>query len=104
MSQTLAKDLAQASAGELSAALAARRVSAIELTEAAIGRIEALDGPINAGGLPIGVQIIGPYLEDRTTIGFAGLIVQAFGGFRPPGSQAPSTWAAIPPRVARDPA
>ncbi len=31
------------------------------------------------GGLPIGVQIIGPYLEDRTTIAFAGLIEQEFG-------------------------
>ena len=26
------------------------------------------------GGLPVGVQIIGPYLEDRTTIALAGLI------------------------------
>jgi len=35
-------------------------------------------------GLPIGVQIIGPYLEDRTTIAFAGLIEREFGGFAPP--------------------
>jgi amidase len=37
------------------------------------------------GGLPVGVQIIGGYLEDRTTIGFAGLTEREFGGFsRPP--------------------
>ena len=35
-------------------------------------------------GLPIGVQVIGPYLEDRTTIAFAGLLERAFGGFVPP--------------------
>jgi amidase len=35
-------------------------------------------------GLPVGVQIIGGYLEDRTTIAFAGLLERAFGGFRPP--------------------
>jgi amidase len=35
-------------------------------------------------GLPFGAQVIGPYLEDRTTIGFAGLAERAFGGFRPP--------------------
>ena len=35
-------------------------------------------------GLPIGVQILGPYLEDRTTIAFAGLIEREFGGFVPP--------------------
>jgi amidase len=35
-------------------------------------------------GLPIGVQIIGPYLEDRTTIAFAELIEREFGGFAPP--------------------
>ena len=37
-------------------------------------------------GLPIGVQIIGPYLEDRTTIALAGLIEREFGGFVPPPS------------------
>jgi amidase len=38
------------------------------------------------GGLPYGVQIIGPYLEDRTTIAFAGLLEREFGGFTaPPG-------------------
>jgi len=35
-------------------------------------------------GLPIGVQIVGPYLEDRTTIAFAKLIERDFGGFVPP--------------------
>jgi amidase len=35
-------------------------------------------------GLPIGIQIVGPYLEDRTTIAFAGLLEREFGGFRPP--------------------
>ena len=37
-------------------------------------------------GLPVGLQVIGPYLEDRTPIRFAGLLAREFGGFRrPPG-------------------
>jgi len=37
-------------------------------------------------GLPIGAQLIGPYLEDRTPIALAELIEREFGGFRaPPG-------------------
>ena len=40
--------LATASAKELAAAVRAKSVSALELTDAAIARIEALDGPINA--------------------------------------------------------
>jgi len=36
------------------------------------------------GGLPIGVQLIGPYLEDRTPIAFAGLLEREFGGFKAP--------------------
>ncbi|MEK9969988.1 MAG: amidase [Ferrovibrio sp.] len=39
---------------------------------------------LSNGGLPVGVQAIGPYLEDRTPIHFAALVEQAFGGFRPP--------------------
>jgi hypothetical protein len=33
------------------------------------------------------VQIIGPYLEDRTPIAFAELLEREFGGFVPHGSQ-----------------
>jgi amidase len=37
-------------------------------------------------GLPIGMQIIGPFLEDRTTMMLAELIEREFGGFvAPPG-------------------
>lgn len=35
-------------------------------------------------GLPFGMQIIGPYLEDPTTLRFAELLEQEFGGFTPP--------------------
>ena len=37
-----------------------------------------------ANGLPVGIQIVGPYLEDRTPIHFAGLIEKITGGFQPP--------------------
>lgn len=35
-------------------------------------------------GLPVGVQIIGPWLEDRTTLRLAALIEREIGGFVPP--------------------
>ena len=35
----------------------------------------------NAEGLPIGMQIVGGYLDDRTTLAFAGLVEREFGGF-----------------------
>ena len=35
-------------------------------------------------GLPIGAQIIGPWLEDRTPLALARLIEREFGGFSPP--------------------
>ncbi|WP_092237055.1 amidase [Bradyrhizobium sp. Gha] len=38
------------------------------------------------GRVPAGVQVVGPYLGDRTTLRFAQLVEQALGGFaRPPG-------------------
>ncbi len=44
---------------------------------------------LNGDGVPIGLQVIGPYLEDRTPIRFAALVQQAFGGYQsPPGFDA----------------
>ena len=34
-----------------------------------------------ASGLPVGIQIVGPYLEDRTTLAVARLIEELLGGF-----------------------
>ncbi len=55
---------------------------------ATLAHLPATAAPIglNRAGMPIGIQIMGPYLEDRTTIAFAGLLEREFGGFRkPPG-------------------
>ncbi len=45
-------------------------------TVAPVGRTEA--------GLPVGIQIMGPYWEDATTITFADLLGREIGGFVPP--------------------
>jgi amidase len=39
---------------------------------------------LSPDGLPIGVQIVGPWLEDRTPLHLAELIEREFGGFVPP--------------------
>ena len=39
---------------------------------------------LTRGGLPVGIQIIGPYLEDATPIDLAGRLADVLGGFRPP--------------------
>jgi amidase len=39
---------------------------------------------LSAEGLPVGVQIVGPFLEDRTPLQLAELIEREFGGFVPP--------------------
>jgi len=41
-------------------------------------------------GLPIGLQAIGPYLEDRTPIRFAALLAREIGGFTRPAGYDPS--------------
>lgn len=45
-------------------------------TVAPIGRTQA--------GLPVGIQIMGPFWEDATTIGFAELLAEEIGGFSAP--------------------
>jgi len=44
----------------------------------------AIPVALSSEGLPIGLQIIGPWLEDRTPLKLAELIEQAFGGFVAP--------------------
>jgi amidase len=39
---------------------------------------------LSTAGLPMGLQAIGPYLEDRTTIRFASLVAVLTGGFKAP--------------------
>jgi amidase len=40
---------------------------------------------LTKSGLPVGIQIMGPYAEDSTTIQFAAFLAGEVGGFRPPG-------------------
>lgn len=44
----------------------------------------AFPGGLNSAGLPLGLQAIGPYLEDRTTLRFAGLLEREWRGFEAP--------------------
>lgn len=46
----------------------------------------ALPAGLSPEGLPVGLQAIGPYLEDRTTVTFASLVEREFGGFVAPPS------------------
>jgi amidase len=39
---------------------------------------------LSRDGLPLGLQAIGPYLEDRTPLRFAALVAGEWGGFTPP--------------------
>ena len=39
---------------------------------------------LSANGLPVGIQIVGPALADRTTMAFAGHLAEIIGGFQAP--------------------
>ncbi|MDP6048027.1 MAG: amidase family protein [Candidatus Bathyarchaeota archaeon] len=56
------------------------------ITFATLTGLPATVAPIgsSSSGLPIGIQIIGPYLEDATPIDFATRTKRLFGGFKPP--------------------
>jgi amidase len=44
----------------------------------------AFPAGLNRAGLPLGLQAIGPYLEDKTTLRFAQLLEREWHGFQPP--------------------
>jgi len=53
-------------------------LAGLPATTAPVGRTRS--------GLPVGIQIVGPYLEDATPIDLAGRLSELRGGFeRPPG-------------------
>jgi amidase len=55
---------------------------------ATVAYLPAVGAPVGLAksGLPVGIQIIAPYLEDRTAIAFAAALAQQIGGFvAPPG-------------------
>ena len=53
---------------------------------ASLAGLPATTAPVGLtrGGLPVGIQIVGPYLEDATPIDVAGRLSEVAGGFRPP--------------------
>jgi amidase len=53
---------------------------------ASLAYLPATVAPIGLtrAGLPVGVQIIGAYMQDKTTVEFARLLAAEIGGFRPP--------------------
>ena len=57
------------------------------IAPATLAGLPATSAPVGrtAGGLPVGVQIVGPPLEDRTPIAFAAALAEHLGGFEPPG-------------------
>lgn len=53
---------------------------------ATLAHLPATTAPVGrtSSGLPVGIQIIAPYLEDRTSIDFAEKLSLLIGGFEPP--------------------
>jgi amidase len=57
------------------------------MTPATLNGLPATVAPVGltSEGLPVGLQIVGPYLEDATPIDIAGRLADLIGGYRPPG-------------------
>jgi amidase len=56
------------------------------VAQAALPGLPALTAPVGRtpGGLPVGVQVVGPLFEDDTAVTFAGLLGEVAGGYQPP--------------------
>jgi amidase len=56
------------------------------IAHASLPGLPAVVAPVGRtpGGLPVGVQIVGPLYEDDTAITFADLLAEVTGGFQPP--------------------
>lgn len=56
------------------------------IAHASLPGLPAVAAPVGRtpGGLPVGVQILGPLYEDDTAITFAELLADLTGGFQPP--------------------
>ncbi|HKZ05221.1 MAG TPA: amidase [Methylomirabilota bacterium] len=61
---------------DLSFWIAFASLAGLPATTAPVGRAQS--------GLPVGIQIVGPYLEDATPIDLAGRLTEIHGGFTPP--------------------
>jgi amidase len=46
--------------------------------------VAAVPVGLSAAGLPVGVQVVGPYLEDRTVVDFACRLAEVIGGYQVP--------------------
>jgi amidase len=75
--RTIVVDGEPAQYTELFAWIAPATYAHLPATAAPVGRTK--------DGLPVGVQIVGPYLEDRTTIDVARRLTQVVGGYETPG-------------------
>jgi Asp-tRNA(Asn)/Glu-tRNA(Gln) amidotransferase A subunit family amidase len=85
------------SAARIAATVVAATVAA-RLTPHPGGNLTAGEVPVHAGreriaadGLPVGIQIAGPYLRDRTVTAFAQTLASLIGGFAPPPAYAAAT-------------
>jgi amidase len=56
------------------------------IAHASLAGLPAVVAPVGrtSGGLPVGVQILGPLYQDDTAITFADLLAEVTGGFQPP--------------------
>ncbi len=67
---------------------APRPYAELEAWPALIGSVHlpSTSAPVGrtAGGLPIGMQVVAPYLHDHTAIAVAGMITKLVGGYTPP--------------------